>query len=137
VRVIRSIVLKFIAMALLLLMQGPAVLVQELAWGGMLYSYTQERGLKRGVIETFDGKHPCKMCKAAESLRQQRDDPEEAPAPQNVRPSLVWGPMMIPPGRTTLAAPIGRKLPAVRTGWLNHLAGRGADIPDTPPPELG
>ena len=52
-------------------MQGPAMLVQEVAWAKMLVTYTQERGLKRGVIETFDGKHPCDLCNKAAEMRQQ------------------------------------------------------------------
>ncbi|HSP44143.1 MAG TPA: hypothetical protein VLO11_14810 [Luteolibacter sp.] len=130
----RSILLKLAALALFLVMPGPAVLVQQAAWVNMLVSYTQERGLKRGVIETFDGNHPCGLCKAAESIREQRDDTEEPAAPQEVRPNLAWGPMMVP-AKTTAPRPTCRELPPPHTAWHRHGAGCGAESPDTPPPE--
>jgi hypothetical protein len=132
---VRSILLKLAAFALFLLMPGPAVLVQQAAWVNMLVTYTQKGGLKRGVIETFDGQHPCELCKAAESIREQRDDTEEPAAPQEVRPNLAWGPMMIPATRTTAPRPVCRELPPPHTAWRRHGAGRGAESPDTPPPE--
>lgn len=36
---------KLVGIALVLAMQGPAMLVQEVAWLKMLISYIQERGL--------------------------------------------------------------------------------------------
>ena len=62
---------RIVVPALLLLMQGPAMLVQELAWVRMLVTYSQDRGLARGVVETFDGEHPCPMCAKAAKLRQE------------------------------------------------------------------
>lgn len=116
-------------------MQGPAMLVQEVAWVNMLVTYTQERGLKRGVIETFDGEHPCEMCKAAEKLRQQGDEPEEPGAPQQVRPSLVWGTMMIPAGAIQAPIPASTDLPPAACAWREAGPGRGVDGPESPPPE--
>jgi hypothetical protein len=43
---------------------GPLGLMQVVAWGGMLWSYSlKEQSLARGVSKTFDGEHPCSMCK--------------------------------------------------------------------------
>jgi hypothetical protein len=40
--------------------------MQMMAWAEMLHDYTQEKGLIVGVLETFDGEHPCaKCCKIA------------------------------------------------------------------------
>ena len=128
---------KFLAIALVLLMQGPAMLVQEVAWVNMLVTYTQERGLKRGVIETFDGEHPCEMCKAAEKLRQHSDDPEEPAAPQQARPSLAWGAMMIPSGAIHVPVPVSTDIPMAISAWSEAGMGRGVDGPEPPPPELG
>ena len=131
----RSILLKLAALALILLMPGPAVLVQQAAWVNMLVSYTHVRGLKRGVIETFDGNHNCGLCKLAETIREQRDDTNEPSAPQEARPNLAWGPMMIPGTHTTAPRPVCRELPPLHTEWHRHSAGRGMESPDTPPPE--
>ncbi len=127
---------KLTALLLALLMQGPAMLVQEVAWVNMLVTYTQERGLKRGVIETFDGEHPCELCKTAEKMRQQKgDDPAEPATPQTTRPNLAWGPMMIPGGRIQAPMPKCRDIPGVAAGSLYHWTGRAVDGPEPPPPK--
>lgn len=121
---------------LALLMQGPATLVQEAAWVNMLVSYTQERGFARGVVETFDGEHPCELCKAAEKLRNQSgNEPDEPVAPSAQRPNLAWGPMTMPPSRAVAPQPNSLDLPSPRTAWKDSMAGRGGESPETPPPE--
>lgn len=37
--------------------------LQVMAWSKMLVDYSQQDGLMAGAIKTFDGKHPCCMCK--------------------------------------------------------------------------
>ena len=127
-----------LGIALVLLMQGPAMLVQEVAWVNMLVTYTQERGLKRGVIETFDGEHPCEMCKTAEKLRQQKgDDPAEPSAPQGTRPNLAWGPMMIPAGKFQSPVPKCKDIPLLAAEWRQVITGRRVGGPEPPPPKWG
>ena len=47
-------------------------LLQSAAWVGMLVSYTQEGpSLKDAVAMTFDGAHPCELCKAVARGRDQ------------------------------------------------------------------
>ncbi len=36
---------------------------QSLAWVGMVVSYSQDATLKEALVKTFDGKHPCALCK--------------------------------------------------------------------------
>jgi hypothetical protein len=126
------------AIALILLMQGPALMVQELAWAKMLVSYTQERGLKRGVFETFDGAHPCELCKKAAEIRQQEQprDPEEKQAPPAQRFRFAWA-EMIASDLLKMPAPSSREIAVPMTAWLAGDSGRGADAPFSPPPELG
>ena len=38
-------------------------LLQVVAWTGMVVSYSQDAPLSEAVAKTFDGKHPCKLCK--------------------------------------------------------------------------
>lgn len=116
-------------------MQGPALLVQEVAWVKMLVSYSQERGLKRGIIETFDGKHPCGMCKIADEMRQQGNESDEPAAPQKTRPTLTWSAMMISTGEFETPTPKCSDMPLVVAGWQQRLTGRGADGPEPPPPK--
>jgi len=37
--------------------------LQVVAWTGMIVSYSQEAPLGQAVAKTFDGQHPCKLCK--------------------------------------------------------------------------
>ena len=42
--------------------------IQSAAWVTMLVTYTAETGsLSQAVEDTFDGSHPCKLCKALEN----------------------------------------------------------------------
>ena len=86
---------QFVVICLILLMQGPAMLVQEVGWVRMLVTYTQERGLKRGVIETFDGKHPCKLCAKAAQIRKSREKQEPSERlPGTALIRLSWAEMV-------------------------------------------
>jgi len=123
------------AVSLILLMQGPAMLVQEVAWAKMLVSYSREKGLARGVVETFDGKHPCKMCAKAEELRKSegKGDPQNQPQEKNPR-RFTWGEMIM---AKWLVVPMDSG-----TQYLTSFAvepvrtlGRGKDSPASPPPE--
>jgi hypothetical protein len=129
---------RLLATALILLMQGPAMLVQEVAWVKMLVSYTQERGLKRGVIETFDGNHPCALCHKAEKLRQQEkpSDPDGKQLPESQRVRLAWA-EMIAGERIHLANPPGRDVVHGAPVCASRDSGIGADAPVPPPPKLG
>ena len=39
------------------------VVLQSVAWVGMAVSYSQDSSLKEALVKTFDGMHPCKLCK--------------------------------------------------------------------------
>jgi hypothetical protein len=54
----------FGALALLQLLGGHWAVLQTGAWMGMIVQYSQQAGLKAGLARTFDGEHPCAVCKA-------------------------------------------------------------------------
>ena len=120
---------------MILLMQGPAMLVQEVAWVKMLVSYTQERGLKRGVIETFDGKHPCGLCEKAAEIREQKEpqDPTEKRIPEQ-RLRIAWMEMIPAAGPLVMPPAAGRDVSTPLIAATAENSGRGADAPDSPPP---
>lgn len=49
--------------ALVLSIGGHWALLQSVAWVGMAISYSQEAPVTEALVKTFDGKHPCKLCK--------------------------------------------------------------------------
>ncbi len=128
---------QLLAVVLVLLMQGPAMMVQEVAWVQMLVSYTRESGLKQGVIETFDGKHPCSLCKQAAELRQQEQpqDPAEKRLPAQ-RQRLAWAEMI---ASELLKMPVitGHDISTSIAARTARDSGKGADAPASPPPECG
>lgn len=55
---------------------GHWLVLQSVAWGGMIVAYSRTDGLTVGVEKTFDGQHPCGLCKAIEKSKgseQKRD----------------------------------------------------------------
>lgn len=40
------------------------VALQTVAWAGMIVCYSEKAPLKTALAETFDGNHPCPLCKA-------------------------------------------------------------------------
>ena len=132
---LRSLVLRVTVLALLLLMQGPAMLVQEVAWVRMLVTYSHDRGLARGVVETFDGAHPCPMCAKAAKLRQEerKSDPS-GQIPASLK-RLLWMDMVASSHSLQIRpsskdwSPSGFVTPRLTEG-------RGANAPVPPPPEV-
>ncbi len=45
-------------------------LLQPVAWVGMIVSYSQDAPLAEALAKTFDGKHPCFLCKQIARGRQ-------------------------------------------------------------------
>lgn len=124
---------------LAVLLQGPAMLTQELAWARMLVEYSAERGVVRGVVETFDGEHPCAMCHQAQQMRvaQRRpDQPEDLPREALLRWSMEWS-KLLPPCHRLLREPDGVDLQLSALSWVRLLSGRDAAAPPLPPPRWG
>lgn len=43
------------------------MVLQSAAWVGMLVTYSQKATLQEALAKTFDGKHPCKICKVVQN----------------------------------------------------------------------
>lgn len=43
---------------------GHWFVLQSAAWVSMLVKYSENAPFREAVLKTFDGQHPCKMCKA-------------------------------------------------------------------------
>ena len=46
------------------------VFFQSVAWMGMVVTYSQDSTLQEAVVKTFDGKHPCSLCKQIAKSKQ-------------------------------------------------------------------
>ena len=61
----------FCSLALLQILGGHWAFLQTGAWIGMVVQYSQEVGLKTALGQTFDGEHPCSVCKAIQDGKKQ------------------------------------------------------------------
>jgi hypothetical protein len=120
----RSIVLLLAAV----LIGGNAAVVQLAAWGAMLVERAQRMEVAAAVASTFDGSAPCRMCRMAESLRDQPSPAAPAGAAKLVKkadaPVVPVFALLVRGGEETA-------LPA----WPAVLPPRVSDfVPEPPPP---
>jgi len=57
------VVQKLAVVALTFALGGHWAILQSVAWMTMVAGYSQTAPLKEALVKTFDGKHPCTMCK--------------------------------------------------------------------------
>ena len=50
--------------------------LQSVAWFGMVINYSQGTSLKEGLSKTFDGKHPCCLCKMVQAGKKSENKPD-------------------------------------------------------------
>lgn len=88
------VVLRVVAVLLLVLSLGLHwAVLQTVAWTGMLISYSQE-GVREAIAKTFDGEHPCPLCKAVAKGRAEEQEQKS----KSVKPGGKLDPGLIPPG---------------------------------------
>jgi hypothetical protein len=61
----------FCAAALLQIAGGHWMVLQTTAWIGMTIHYSQRNGIVVGLVQTFDGAHPCSMCRVIKAANKQ------------------------------------------------------------------
>ena len=67
--------------ALMVSIGGQWMIVQSVAWVGMAVKYSAEEGsVVEGLSKTFDGEHPCPLCKAVDEGQKQEKKQEKKEA---------------------------------------------------------
>lgn len=124
---VRWLLLAWVALAAL----GPATSIQLAGWTAMLVRDVTTRPLSQAVQRTFDGQHPCCMCKTATALRE--EDPargQPAPDTRMMRVDLAVGALV---WWTAPSLTADDDLP----GWLSGRQPDGvAPDPDDPVPRF-
>ncbi len=104
------------------------VVIQSAAWAGMLVSYSLEKGsVAQAVSETFDGEHPCALCKLAKTTESAPVDDKHAPKVDGkLKLHLIAdaAPAILISGPPPPVYPVRTE---AKLHVLNH-------TPDTPPP---
>ena len=125
-RIVRVLLSVLLALNLLV----PANVLQTLGWVGMLADrlVRGDMALADAVEETFDGEHPCRLCKAAQTERERETPAAPAKSPEKKPPEKFL--------LCDTATPLLRHAPAVipPEAGTGLPAGRDTDPPATPPP---
>lgn len=85
-------------LALFLALGGHWSALQGVAWTSMLISNASHSSLLEAVKQTFDGDHPCELCKRISAAQSQKK--QEPSAPLTAKPDLfcaVRAIVIIPP----------------------------------------
>ncbi len=105
-------------------MGGHWLLLQTVAWTGMLLKYSQDANFAEAVSKTFDGEHPCPLCK---KIKQARKSEQKDPAPSLAKMDLKYPK---PDGLAPVAPTFGfHSWPAFEEYALNAV-----HTPPVPPP---
>lgn len=103
-------------------------LLQVTAWARMLFSYSQENSVATAIEMTFDGEHPCPMCKKIQKAEgSSGGDRLSAPADGKSREGAY--PLVV----ATAARPPAFSLCPFESAHLRCPEARAA-VPPTPPP---
>ena len=98
--------------------------LQAVAWGSMLVQRTVQSDWKDAVQTTFDGQHPCELCRVVQSAQAEDDDPSGSPRV----PQLEW----ISDGESTPGVEVClRPVPVYAT--VSPASQRGTRPPVPPP----
>ena len=98
--------------------------LQSIAWLGMLVAYSQEAPLSEALLKTFDGKHPCALCK--EIARKKHSEDKSASNPPVQKLEFSYFPIAFvfaPPSNFW------------NVGWLETSCTTLAHAPPVPPPK--
>lgn len=77
--IIRRLGCAMMALALFLFAGGHWALLQGVAWVTMVHDFSRGDSLTQAVEKTFDGKHPCAMCKKIAKAKNSDASGENAP----------------------------------------------------------
>lgn len=68
---------------------GPLGFLQLAAWGRMVVVYSRQDGLLTGIRKTFDGYHPCSLCKSIAQMAG-KDSPDQPREQEVTSLEMVW-----------------------------------------------
>ena len=110
------------------IMGGHWIVLQSVAWGKMLFDYSQNVGLAKGIEKTFDGNHPCKMCQQVQKGSQKESsDSVNAGLVKLLKQSEILPPLSSMLRLTSISFPIAYSARA-------FLFSTRDEAPLTPPP---
>jgi hypothetical protein len=90
-KLVKALGLPFVCLAMFSIAGGHWAILQSVAWGQLLWTYSQEEGsVVTGAEKTFSGEYPCEMCrKVAEGQKQEQKAPATLKVDKKAEKSLV------------------------------------------------
>jgi hypothetical protein len=104
---------------------GHWAILQSVAWVTMVASYSQTAPLKAALVKTFNGEHPCSICKFVANGKKSEQKQETGKL-------LVKLDFFLTPTRVAIYPPVPASLQFSST----RSAGSRNETPPTPPPRL-
>jgi hypothetical protein len=98
--------------------------LQSVAWVGMVVSYSHDGGIGEALEKTFDGKHPCCLCKAIAEGKKSEKRPESEPVAKKFEFSYSRTVFVFSPPTHFW-----------EVGGLEERADSAGDPPPSPPPK--
>lgn len=100
-------------------------LIQTVAWTSMVVKYSQRAPFSAALVQTFDGNHPCSLCKAVQNGKGSEKKNELRPVVAKIDLiASLPAPRIAPPFRPH------------RYGWLSQSFVRRISTPPLPPPRF-
>ena len=98
-------------------------LLQSVAWTSMFIAYSQNASLKEALKKTFDGKHPCNLCKVVQEGKksERKNDVQKS---DNKLDFFCFNELL------TLESPAPFSCPISKPAFLFHRT----ESPPSPPP---
>jgi hypothetical protein len=117
-----------VVLMLTLSLGTPWTFLQSIAWVRMVVKYSQSATLSEALVRTFDGKHPCGLCKWVQ--RGKAEEKKQDPQKPETKPTKID--QSLPTGVALAIYPLDSKLRAIDIPdrWDSR-----ADPPPTPPPK--
>jgi len=114
-----------VAFLLILAVGGHWAILQSIAWVGMTISYAKETSFSDALKMTFDGQHPCKLCKVVEQGKKAEQKQATLKAETKLEFFCPLALVYLPPALPYTVLSAGEEMGLVR-----------ANAPPTPPPRF-
>lgn len=105
--------------------------LQAMAWTRMLVDYSMQDGLVEGAVKTFDGQHPCEMCKDIATAKQKDS---EKPKDQRIVVQEFLLKNFVASEILTAKTPKSRDIPVINQVHAVVWKTLGEARPPVPPP---
>ncbi len=76
-------------LALVIGMGGHWVVLQSAAWARMLVDYSRDASLAVAIEKTFDGQHPCSLCKRIDQVEKSQKSGTATQPPLEIKAVLT------------------------------------------------